>query len=136
QASQPVAATAFFETQRSDPGIVSPDSCAAGRGGAAGRSGRSRAPRRSALRPGHRPTCGANPGGAAPRARTRRTTYKPAEYQTTLALLRGHAHMSYIWLQSTLPRIPGPNFLSVHRATERTMTRIVAVANQKGGVGK
>src|SRR5438045_9623911 len=44
--------------------------------------------------------------------------------------------MPYILLQRTLAQIAGPNFLSVHRATERTMTRIVALAYQKGGVGK
>src|SRR5687767_12213965 len=89
---------------------LSADACAGGRGAAADRSDRNRAPRRSALRPDRRPTCGANPGDAAPRARTRRTKYKYVEFQTTLALLRGHAHMSYICVQSTLSAIEGPNF--------------------------
>lgn len=45
--------------------------------------------------------------------------------------------MSYICVQGTLSAIPGPNFWIVIAACYgRTMSRIVAVANQKGGVGK
>lgn len=45
--------------------------------------------------------------------------------------------MSYICVQGTLMRIQGPNFWIVIAACYgRTMSRIVAVANQKGGVGK
>ena len=45
--------------------------------------------------------------------------------------------MSYIWLQTTRRRIEGPNFWIVIAACYGTnMSRIVAVANQKGGVGK
>jgi len=45
--------------------------------------------------------------------------------------------MSYIWLQGTTSAIGGPNFWIVIVACYGTcMSRIVAVANQKGGVGK
>ena len=45
--------------------------------------------------------------------------------------------MSYIWLQGTTQPIGGPNFWIVIAACYGTcMSRIVAVANQKGGVGK
>ncbi len=45
--------------------------------------------------------------------------------------------MSYICVQSTRVRSEGPNFCFVIVACYRlTMSRIVAVANQKGGVGK
>ena len=45
--------------------------------------------------------------------------------------------MSYIWLQSIPGSIEGPNFWPVRGACYSPfMSRIVAVANQKGGVGK